>query len=175
MLKPLNITAKLLSSMFFSLVIAASLSSVHAQRPDRPDRESLIDRERPREREPQTREMRELAGKIRDDKDRPLEGIVVEARTRGCLCSSCTGDDKPCKCCIEQRSVTDARGAYSIRLTTREAVDLVIVREGRIEGRFAGIEARREASSRERIDLRIDREPRDRERPEREKPERERP
>jgi hypothetical protein len=175
MLKASNITAKLLSSMFFSLVIAASLSNVHAQRPDRPDRDSPIDRERPREREPQTKGMRELAGKIKDEKERPMEGIVVEARTRGCLCSSCTGDDKPCKCCIEQRSVTDATGAYSIKLASRAAVDLVIVREGRVEGRFAGIEASRESSSRERIDLRMDREPRDRERPERDRPERDRP
>lgn len=123
-------------------------------------------------------------GKITDERNRPVAGAVVEVRDRGCLCSSCPEDKKPCKCCIDQRATTGRDGTYSIRVERDKSYDLKIRAEDRAAGSFNGMKADK-GDRHTRLDMQIERSSerfnRDREKPsrdnspERERPDRERP
>jgi carboxypeptidase family protein len=80
-----------------------------------------------------------IKGEIVDENKRALPDVELVFMTRGCKCDSCPDDEKPCKCCIAQRAVSDASGRYSISVESG-TYDLKILVMGRSAGSINGVE-----------------------------------
>jgi hypothetical protein len=154
MSKSLKCKARALNTLLVNLLLVVALPSIRAQERDKTDRSSLVEKNtastmlRTEIDEPRTL----FKGKVTEF-DRAVEGVVIVAKKSDCLCSSCTGADKPCNCCIDQRAVTDAKGEYRMGRLTTDKVDLIILRNDQVEGRFAGLDANRDRK--ERIDFEL--------------------
>ena len=81
-----------------------------------------------------------LTGTILNEERQPLANVEVLFRKKDCKCDSCSENQKPCKCCFSQRSVSDASGNFSITEMREDEYNVLLLKDGRTAGSFNGLQ-----------------------------------
>lgn len=84
-----------------------------------------------------------FSGTIQDQSDHSIANVEVLVGNKPCKCSSCAENEKPCKCCFSQRTVSNASGKFSITGLEPGSYFIQLTKDGRTLGSINGLEIQR--------------------------------
>jgi protocatechuate 3,4-dioxygenase beta subunit len=83
-----------------------------------------------------------LSGHVENDNKQPLANVEIQFAKKDCRCESCSENDKPCKCCFAQRSMSDASGNFSVSGLKPSDYYIRLMKDGQTAGSFNGLPVR---------------------------------